>query len=99
MDIIYLETVDSTNSEINRILRTRQLPEGTAVFAKEQISGRGQRGNSWKSALGENITLSFVFYPTFLNLNFHFCLSQAVALGVLDFFNSLIPDEKSFSLK
>lgn len=99
MDIIILDTVDSTNLEMERILHKEKLTEGSAIFARTQTAGRGQRGNTWNSEAGNNLTLSFIFYPTFLNLNFHFCLSQAIALGVLDFFKQLVPNNEKFSLK
>ena len=58
MDIIWLPTIDSTNSEALR--RLPELPSGTVLAAHTQSAGRGQRGNSWFSEPGANLTFSVV---------------------------------------
>lgn len=58
MNVIWLDTVDSTNSEALR--RLTELPHGTVIAAREQTAGRGQRGNSWFSEPGRNLTFSLV---------------------------------------
>lgn len=58
MNTIWLDSVDSTNS-----YALRQLPElasGTVIAAREQTAGRGQRGNTWFSEPGKNLTFSIV---------------------------------------
>lgn len=57
-DIIWLESVDSTNEECRR--RIFDIDNLSVVSALSQTSGRGQRGNSWSSAAGENLTFSVV---------------------------------------
>ena len=58
MNIIWLNTIDSTNSEALR--RLSELPHGTVLAAREQTAGRGQRGNTWFSEPGKNLTFSIV---------------------------------------
>lgn len=58
MDTIWLDSVDSTNSEALR--RLPDLPGGTVLAAREQTAGRGQRGNTWFSEPGKNLTFSIV---------------------------------------
>ena len=58
MNIIWLDSIDSTNSEAFR--RLADLPGGTVLSAREQTSGRGQRGNSWFAESGRNLTFSIV---------------------------------------
>ena len=53
-----------------------------AVQADAQTAGRGQRGNVWQSAAGENLLVSLMVRPTFLPVTSHFALSQAIALAV-----------------
>ncbi len=60
-DVIWLESVDSTNDEIKR--RIQQFSKPTWIVAKEQRKGRGRNGNSWSSGIG-NFSGSFVFFPT-----------------------------------
>ena len=56
--IIELDTVDSTNEEAKRKLS--DIGHFTVISAKNQTSGRGQRGNTWKSNNGENLLISIV---------------------------------------
>ncbi len=57
-NIIWLEQTDSSNSEILRQLDN--LNSFSVIAAKEQSKGRGQRGNKWLSASGENLTFSIL---------------------------------------
>jgi BirA family biotin operon repressor/biotin-[acetyl-CoA-carboxylase] ligase len=56
--IIWLDTVDSTNNEARRHIST--LANLSVLSASFQTAGKGQRGNSWKSASGENLMFSIV---------------------------------------
>ena len=58
MNIVWLDSIDSTNSEALR--RLPELPGGTVLAAREQTAGRGQRGNSWFAEPGKNLTFSIV---------------------------------------
>lgn len=58
MRIIWLDTIDSTNSEVLR--HPEDYSSGTVLAAFEQTAGRGQRGNSWFSEPGKNLTFSIV---------------------------------------
>ena len=54
--ITWFDSIDSTNSEARR-----QLPANAKMSvyaAKFQTAGRGQRGNKWSSAAGQNLTFS-----------------------------------------
>lgn len=84
-EITELESVDSTNSYATELLKHRNLTEGHTVWARRQTHGRGQRGNSWESEAGSNVTMSVIWYPLFLSPSSQFMLTQAVALGVSDF--------------
>lgn len=57
-DIIWLESVDSTNEECRR--RISDIDNLSVVAALSQTSGRGQRGNVWLSEAGQNLTFSIV---------------------------------------
>ncbi len=59
-----------------------EMPEGSVVWAEFQRAGRGQIGNAWESAAGENLTFSVVLYPSFLPANHQFLISQIAALSV-----------------
>ena len=57
-DIIWLESIDSTNEECRR--RISDIDNLSVVAALSQTSGRGQRGNVWLSEAGQNLTFSIV---------------------------------------
>lgn len=83
--ITELESVDSTNSYATELLRTGMPAEGHVVWARQQLKGKGQRGNVWESEAENNITLSVIWFPVFLSPSKQFLLTQAVSLGVADF--------------
>ena len=70
----------STNAEC----KNPCYAHGDAVVAVEQTAGRGQRGNTWSSRAGENLTFSLVWEADFLAAKEQFVLSEAVALAVVD---------------
>jgi len=57
-DIIWSEELDSTNEEARR--RISELDNLSVLSVERQTAGRGQRGNRWISAAGENLTFSII---------------------------------------
>ncbi len=80
--IFHLQETTSTNDEA----RDPHYRHGDAVWAERQRAGRGQRGHTWTSPEGENLTFSLVLEPHFLPVNEQFRLSEAVALALTDTF-------------
>ena len=97
--LLWLPACPSTNSEAHQLLRENRASDGCTVITDDQTAGRGQRGNTWEAAPGENLTLSVVWLPTFLVASEQFALSQAVALGVYDWAQALLPDAPQLRLK
>jgi BirA family biotin operon repressor/biotin-[acetyl-CoA-carboxylase] ligase len=89
--IVYKVT-DSTNTRMKELLQSSNPLEGTIISAEFQNSGRGQRGANWESEPGQNILLSILYYPRFLRANEQVSLSQAIALGVLNFVRCFIEE-------
>ncbi|MCG0278315.1 MAG: biotin--[acetyl-CoA-carboxylase] ligase, partial [Thermanaeromonas sp.] len=58
----YYEQVGSTN-QVAKELAEKGAPEGTAVVAEEQTSGRGRLGRGWLSPAGKGIWLSLILRP------------------------------------
>lgn len=83
--VTWLDSVDSTNSEALR--RLGALPSGTVLAAREQTAGRGQRGNTWFSEPGKNLTFSVVmkFPAGFLAAANAFALNCLCSVSVVDF--------------
>ena len=93
-DIIWLDSVDSTNNEAKR--RIDSLDNLSVLSAFNQTSGRGQRGNTWSAASGENLTFSIVMkyghdvlgnLPAVRAID-QFVISEIAALSVVDFLAS-----------
>jgi BirA family biotin operon repressor/biotin-[acetyl-CoA-carboxylase] ligase len=97
--LIWLPACASTNSEAQQLLRENRASEGCTVITDDQFAGRGQRGNQWLAAPGENLTLSIVWMPTFLQAGQQFLLSQAVALGIHDWAAALLQPSDKLRLK
>ena len=87
MEIIRLDTADSTNSWV--ISHEKELPQTALVYCNTQTAGRGQRGNSWESAPGKNITASLIFHPKNFPAQDQFAISESIALGIVDFLKKL----------
>ncbi len=88
VDIQWLDEVDSTNNEALR--RIGEISNLTVLAAINQTAGRGQRGNSWLTHAGENLTFSMVVrfggdqFPM-LKANMQFRITVSVTLGVMDY--------------
>lgn len=82
MKYLVLEEVDSTNSYISA--HAAELEDMTMVMAGTQTAGRGQRGNSWESEPGLNLTFSLFFRPKGVKPAEQFAISEATALAVTD---------------
>lgn len=58
--------------------------EGLVVAARFQEQGRGQRGNSWESEEGLNLTFSILLRPSFLRVENQFLLSKMASVAICD---------------
>jgi BirA family transcriptional regulator, biotin operon repressor / biotin---[acetyl-CoA-carboxylase] ligase len=80
----------STNSLALDLCQQSCPPEGMVVITNRQTSGRGQRGNSWESEPGMNLTFSLILKPTFLAIKDQFLLSIVACLAVHDYLKALL---------
>jgi BirA family biotin operon repressor/biotin-[acetyl-CoA-carboxylase] ligase len=82
--VIELDSVDSTNNYAAERLGLPELEHGTVILAQEQTAGRGQRGRTWISAKGLDLTFSLVLRPDMLKATGQFVLSKVAALALHD---------------
>lgn len=80
--ILKEETVTSTNDRLAELCQEKEIKEFTTLMAEYQTAGKGQRGNSWESEYGKNLTFSTVFYPQTIAPASQFILSMAVASAI-----------------
>lgn len=95
-EIIHLAACGSTNDELNQLLQNKNLPEGAIVITSAQTAGKGQRGNTWETAPGKNLTFSIYLRPAFITVVRQFDLNVCISLGILDY---LKPFSRSFQVK
>ena len=88
----YISEVGSTNAWLQQQLLEQDLPHGFCVCAAYQTAGRGQLTNTWESAAAQNILCSLLLKPQQFPVKQQFLISQAVALGVVDFLGQYAPD-------
>ncbi|MBQ8265743.1 MAG: biotin--[Bacteroides sp.] len=79
-----LYEVPSTNSYLAQLCKESKAKEFHTVITDDQTAGRGQRGNTWESECGKNLTFSTVLYPTALEAKEQFYLSMAIAFATVD---------------
>jgi BirA family biotin operon repressor/biotin-[acetyl-CoA-carboxylase] ligase len=77
-NVLYYHSLTSTN-DIARQLALVKCPEGTAVIADSQTTGRGRLRREWVSPQG-NIAVTVVLYPSRKDLHF---LTMLASLAVL----------------
>lgn len=80
----YFKETESTND----IAQKPSYKHKDIVIADTQTKGRGQRGNSWESEPGKNLTFSMVIDPQGLPAAKQFLLSEAISLALSDMLES-----------
>ncbi len=84
MEILWLDSVLSTNSEAFAIIGQGEAREGLVVATLNQVAGRGQGHSSWESEEGKNLTFSIILHPKTIKPSEQFILNQTISLGVLE---------------
>ena len=90
---IELQSVDSSNNYLRQLVHEKGTESGTAVFAHEQLSGKGQRGKTWSSEKNFNIILSILINPFPIPLSLQFHLSACISVALYDFFYKYAGEE------
>ena len=87
---ILLKETESTNTYAAKV--AEMLPSGTVIYTNNQLMGRGQRGNFWESAPGENLTFSYLLKDTGIKPHRQFFISEAVSLALVHALEEMAPD-------
>lgn len=83
---ILLDSVSSTNDELNLLLKNNLQSEGLILQSLYQSKGRGQMGTSWFSSAGKNLLFSIYLKPRLAKIehlpfvNMTLCLSALFAI-------------------
>ncbi len=82
---ISLSEVDSTNNYAMNLVRQGVARNFQCIWALHQNDGKGQRGNTWFSESGKNLTCSIIYFPLALEAVENFYLSMTVCLAAKKF--------------
>jgi len=88
--LLEFEVLESTNKTAADLLAHGKAAHGTVILAHAQRDGRGQRGRSWHSAPGLDLTFTIVAKPAGLKADAQFAISKVAALAVHDAVRSRI---------
>ena len=84
---IELQSVDSTNNYARSLIDQQMAGHGTAIFAHEQLLGKGQRGKKWVSQKDANLVLSIIIDPKIDKITEPFQLIVITSLAVQQLFS------------
>ncbi len=93
-DVLFLPECHSTNDKALELIRTDQAREGFIVICGHQSRGKGQRGNTWETEPGKNLTFSLVLKPDFLDITEQFQLNMMVSNSIRKLLQEYLPDLK-----
>ena len=89
---VHLEQIDSTNAYLQRQQSEADI-RNWVISTDEQTAGKGMGSNGWESEVGKNLTFSLALDMSFLPAERQFLLSEAVALGLIQVLDDLLPPE------
>lgn len=93
-DVLFLSECHSTNDKAYEIIRTGKAVEGTIIITDHQTRGKGQRGNTWETEKGKNLTFSLILRPTFLDISEQFLLNMAFSHSLASLLQDYVPELK-----
>ncbi len=91
-DVHFLPECHSTNDTALQLVREKKAKEGTILICDNQSHGKGQRGNTWITEPGKNLTFSLVLRPTFMDISEQFYLNMCVSNSIRKLFQDYIPN-------
>lgn len=94
-----LITVSETASTNSLTATMPDAPHGTIVRAVAQTAGRGQRGNSWESEAGKNLTLSILVRPAHVKAAEQFLVCRAVSVALVEMLDKVLPTDLHAEIK
>ena len=83
MHNIKVNATESTNSLAREWFNTNKNDYPICITAHHQTSGRGQRGATWVSNAGENLTFSVIYPKPNVEIGDQFLISAAVGLHII----------------
>jgi len=91
-NLVFVPDCPSTNTLALEIGQQSPVKDGTVVITDEQTAGKGQRGNTWETEPGQNLTFSLILKPGFLAINKQFYLNVIICLALRDYLKEKLSD-------
>ena len=91
LKLIELEFTESTNNYAMQLINDDKAQPGTAIVARTQGGGKGQRGRKWIDMPGESLLMSIIVTPK-QPLTEQFVFSASVAVAIANVLQNLLPD-------
>lgn len=82
--IKYLDTIDSTSTELRRRMSVEELSHSYCISADFQTAGHGQATNRWESEEGKNLLFSLLLRPTIIPAAEQFIITELVTLAIIN---------------
>ena len=93
MQLIKLDATPSTNSYLKRLMKEKKAEDFTVVVCAYQEQGRGQKGNSWISEKGKNLTVSILRLLPSFEVHQAFLLNSLMSLVIYEVLSEFsVPD-------
>ena len=89
MHIIKVNATESTNTLAREWFQSNKKLEPVCILTNSQTKGRGQRGATWVSNAGENLTFSIVYPLPQVAIQDQFLISAGVGLQLIAALNVL----------
>ena len=83
MHIVKLHATTSTNDELKVRFRESGIPHLTTLYSLSQSQGRGNRGTTWQSEDGKNLTFSVLISECLTGMT-PFDLNQIVSVAMVE---------------
>ena len=97
--LVDLPEATSTNTYATSNVRPDANNTPVVVITDNQTAGRGQRGNSWESQPGRNLTFSLVVFPVWMSPARQFELSMLVSVGIVNALQKFTDTPEWFRVK
>lgn len=89
--VLFLPECHSTNDKAFELIRSGEARDGAIVICDHQTAGRGQRGNTWETEPGKNLTFSLILDPGFLDISEQFYLNMMISNSIQRLLQDYLP--------
>lgn len=93
-NIIYYKEIDSTQSEIWRLIQNKTTPNGTLVIAEIQTKGKGTHGRIWHTDERGDIAFSF-----FIQMDCNIKKLEGITIEIAKIINDILETQYNIKLE